>query len=289
VCSFSLPSSVYSTNLPCRHHHHRFLASLAAAGRKLEGVYGVESFAILVFGSNLACGVLTSVFLFMLYVVTRFETFLFTPTYGAAGLVAALAVGLKQAAPRESPFAALGLGGGGHGGGLTCGHLPLLHLVLVGLCWAGGLEAFGRDLPFACVGTYASWWYLRFVHRAEPALSLNLSSSTSSSSSSSLSTGRNDEGTFGDASDEFAFVTLFPPNLRRYLSPLADFCYGVCLLLGYFKGRKRVARAPDADLDPHAAMLASLGAGSGGGGDSANGSAILGPVRIRDPPNSARL
>ena len=44
-------------------------------------------------------------------------------------------------------------------------------------------------------------------------------------------------GSVGDFADDVAFVTLFPPALRPYLSPFADFCSGVCVLLGFHKHR----------------------------------------------------
>lgn len=158
------------------------------AGRRAEGALGVESFSIYVAGVNLACGVATSSALFSLYVLTRFEHYLFEPVYGFGGVAASLAVALKLVAPREPFHPALP--------SLQCQHLPTLMCLLVLIGSALGVEACSADLPFVLFGTYFGWVYLRFVHHGP-------------------------SGTVGDVSDEFALVTLFPPGLRRCSSALS--------------------------------------------------------------------
>ena len=49
------------------------LFCVGTAGRQIESILGIESFAIFLNVVNLACGVVTSVALFSLYVITRFE------------------------------------------------------------------------------------------------------------------------------------------------------------------------------------------------------------------------
>jgi len=138
---------------------------------------------------------------------------------------------------------------GGLGFGVKCHHTPLL-LCLCSLLMASlGVDSLSKDAPFVLIGTYVSsvplslslpllpslagtfgacgrggdgmcvcvcdrplaaigplilsnccsfwrplirWWHLRFVQR-------------------------NTDGSFGDSSDDFAFVTLFPPGLRRWV------------------------------------------------------------------------
>jgi hypothetical protein len=194
------------------------------AGRQVEASLGVESMAIFVNAINLACGVLTSTALFSLYVLFRFEVYLYMSSYGFGGIAAALAVALKLLRPVDSPLAAVPA--------LQHQHLPMLFCLCSLISWSLGVASMSKDMPFVLVGTFCSWWYLRFVQRHP------------------------DTGLTGDTSDEFAFVTLFPPGMRRYLAPLADFAYGVCLLLGYFKDRKRAPpKISSNDSDPHAAML----------------------------------
>lgn len=207
---------------------------LLYAGRKVEGAIGVESMAIFLNVINLACGMLTSTALFSFYVLLRFEVFLFMATFGFGGMAAALAVALKLLRPKEPPIPSVPA--------IQHQHLPLLLCLFSLISWALGVTAASQDMPFVVTGTFCSWWYLRFVQRHP------------------------ETGQTGDVSDEFAFVTLFPPGLRRYLAPLADFSYGVCVLLGYFKERKRMMLLPSAisknntlgeahSGDPHSAML----------------------------------
>jgi hypothetical protein len=68
------------------------------------------------------------------------------------------------------------------------------------------------DLPMVCTGFCYSWWYLRFVRR-------------------------NQDGTVGDYNDEFSFVSMFPSPLKRFISPMSNFVFAVCKLLGFFKDR----------------------------------------------------
>lgn len=187
---------------------------LLSAGRLLEEAMGLEGFALFVVIVNGINGLVTSMGLFSLYVITRLEQVLFMDTYGFGGLVAALAVGLKQHMPEEAPIPTVP--------SLRCKHLPLLLGVLSVAMWTVGVSSWSKDAPFVVTGIYASWWYLRFVHR-------------------------NPDGSHGDVSEDFAFVTLFPPPMRRYLSPVAEFTYGVGLLLGYFKGRRPPTPAAPAD------------------------------------------
>ena len=49
---------------------------VATAGCKVEAMLGIESYAIFVNVVNFACGVVTSIGLFSLYVLTRFEIYL---------------------------------------------------------------------------------------------------------------------------------------------------------------------------------------------------------------------
>ena len=60
----------------------------------------MENFAIFVNVVNLTCGILTSIGLFSLYVITRFEIYLTIPTYGFGGVLGALRRGERA---RERP------------------------------------------------------------------------------------------------------------------------------------------------------------------------------------------
>jgi hypothetical protein len=64
-------------------------------------------------------------------------------------------------------------------------HLPFLWLSVVAVGRVVGLQAFTRDFPFVFWAFVISWAYLRF-HQPNP------------------------DGSLGDISEDFAFVTLFP-------------------------------------------------------------------------------
>lgn len=47
------------------------------------------------------------------------------------------------------------------------------------------------------------------------------------------------DGSIGDGGvDDFRFITLFPRAVQPYLAPVANFCYGFCLLCGLCKDRE---------------------------------------------------
>lgn len=63
------------------------------------------------------------------------------------------------------------------------------------LLWLIGLKVFAVDLPFSIIAMLFSWSYLRFYFRYDEKFS-----------SDGTSLGR----TYGDNSEEFAFVGMFP-------------------------------------------------------------------------------
>ncbi|KUF64341.1 Transmembrane protein [Phytophthora nicotianae] len=71
--------------------------------------------------------------------------------------------------------------------------------------------------PFSVLGGYFGWYYLRFLNK-------------------------NRDQTVGDVSDEFALVVLLPDFCIPLVSPLANFCFSVVKLCGFFK--KRAAQKP---------------------------------------------
>jgi hypothetical protein len=118
----------------------------------------------------------------------------------------------------------------------------------------------------------------RYVHQPLCCLICNLRAA--SGSSANLFTFHS-LGTVGDVTDDFAFVTLFPPAMRGYISPLADFCYGVTVLLGFHKDRRPSVPSSEALND----------LGSTGLSDSVH--AALGlpgsPLKAVDPVTERRL
>jgi membrane associated rhomboid family serine protease len=131
------------------------LALAVVVGHQVEATMGMENFAIFVNVVNLACGILTSIGLFSLYVITRFEIYLTIPTYGFGGVLGALFVALKRYTPRASPVAAVP--------SLKCHQLPMLLFSLSLAAWTLNISSFSHDFPFVICGIYVGWWYQRFV------------------------------------------------------------------------------------------------------------------------------
>jgi membrane associated rhomboid family serine protease len=221
------------------------LCGIARFGPTVETSLTSVWFGAYLFIVCLASGVITSVAVFTLYVITRYEYLLSIEVHGAWGLVSALAVGAAQALPAESLIPVPGALG------FKVRHLPMTLVLLSGLLYSAGLRSLTRDFPFVCVSTYCGWVYLRFFH-------------CYSGSSAA-----------GDVRKEFQFIMFCPPFTRRILKPFADFCYGVALLLGLFSGRSAV----------EAAYAQSAGAGGEAGssqtGAFADGSSSR--VELRDP------
>ena len=144
-----LTSSFHETSLP-----RAALAGLccaAAAALRLERRFGPWFlFAFYVAFVALACGVATSVLLFACYVVTREEEYLFTETYGAGGLVAALAVAAKR----------------WHGGARLHNALPEALTCVTFVALRGGGSALGVRAPGFARGSSPHYCRRRRTRRA---------------------------------------------------------------------------------------------------------------------------
>ncbi|KAF1786267.1 hypothetical protein GQ600_19074 [Phytophthora cactorum] len=114
--------------------------------------------------------------------------------------------------------------------------------------------------PFSVLGGYFGWYYLRFLNK-------------------------NRDQTVGDVSDEFALVVLLPDFCTPLVGPLANFCFSVVKLCGFYKSaqhrslkcsRSSRARAMKA-LDEKLAKLAHAR-------DDTGASSLL-SVEVRDDEN----
>ena len=203
-------------------------AAIVWAGREVEPRFGPwYYFAGYVFLCALACGVITSVGLFVAYVLTREDELLFRVTHGTAGLIGALAVALKRFVPEQPIHGALPA--------ITGELLPMGVIALAGALWALGALGLARaptDALYAPIGVYVGWFYLRYVHPAA-------------------------DGSAGDVSEGFAFETLFPRPARRFVAGCGNFCYGVAVLCGYHQ--HRAASGPPGSLSSAASGLSAVG------------------------------
>jgi len=179
------------------------ISGLLYFGSRTEGKLGLLGFAQYVAVVMLASGIVASTVAFLSYVVS-FDEQLFTPIYGPGGLLAGLTVAFAHQSPNSSPFEAFPA--------VTSQAFPLA----LGTVWTGiGIiySPFNRDVIFLWSGAYFGWAYLRFVCH-------------------------HDDGSIGNTTPEFEIVNFFPKMTRKYIKPFCNFCYGVMLLLGFFKNRK---------------------------------------------------
>jgi hypothetical protein len=174
---------------------------VATAGCKVEAMLGIESYAIFVNVVNFACGVVTSIGLFSLYVLTRFEIYLTVPTYGESKQNVPHPIHPLRGSPHTHrankvshlnecvrtniPPPTFPLGFGGVVAALAvalkrytprdspipivpslkCHQLPMLLFCLSLAAWTLGIPSFSHDFPFVGCGAYVGWWYLRFVQQ----------------------------------------------------------------------------------------------------------------------------
>ncbi len=190
----------------------------------------------------------TSVWIFLGFVVTRWEALFFSPTYGYGPVLMAYLVLLAQKMPTENVLpTSLG---GGSGRALRVQHLPFAWL-----CVSATLRLFmppiadGRglamDFPLVACSFVLSWAYLRFF-------------------------AHNQDGSVGDASEEFQFVGLFPRVLQPSLGPFFNFWYGVSVLCGMCKERE-LALASSLIAEEETLMLREGGGVFGNSSSSGGG------------------
>ena len=226
------------------------VGALVGAGRQLRdgrALFAEEQwwgYALYLLAASAAGGVGTSITKFSIYVLVRDDTLLFSNTHGAAGLLAALAVALKRIDPAWRPAPELLPS-------LTADGLPGIAVALPAVCALLPLPAplapLGDDALFGLFGALAAWFYLRFVHPSPP------------------------DGGPGERGEHFSFAYLFPPPARPFVTPLANFVYGVSLLAGLFRERHA------ADVAAAAAATSALGGAEAISGTAAAVAALLPP------------
>jgi len=133
----------------------------------------------------------TSMWIFLGYVITRWENLFFSPTYGYGPVLMAYLVLLAQKLPSEAVLSSLPSFCGGTNRTLRVQHLPFAWLclsaalrLLLSTQTASG-RGIAMDLPLVACSFVLSWAYLRFF-------------------------AHNRDGTVGDTSDDFQLVNLLP-------------------------------------------------------------------------------
>ncbi|CAI5725272.1 unnamed protein product [Hyaloperonospora brassicae] len=180
--------------------------------KRVEPDLGALNLVRLLLFANTAASLVLFVNLFVLYVVSRNPIYLDTTFSGFTGGLTALLVAFMKPTPlATAPFFP----------GVPLRFYPLIACVVFSLCTLAGMTftaipAVSSILvsagPFSVLGGYFGWFYLRFLNK-------------------------NRDRTVGDVSNEFALVILLPDFCMPLASPLANFCFSVVKLCGFFKTR----------------------------------------------------
>ncbi|ETI50980.1 hypothetical protein, variant 1 [Phytophthora nicotianae CJ01A1] len=185
--------------------------------KRVEPDLGALNLVRLLLFANTAAAVVMFVNLFILYIIFRNPIYLEASFSGFTGGIAALLVAYMK----PTPFATAPLFPG-----VPLRFYPLVACIVFCFCTMAGMAftavpAVSLMLvsagPFSVLGGYFGWYYLRFLNK-------------------------NRDQTVGDVSDEFALVVLLPDFCIPLVSPLANFCFSVVKLCGFFK--KRAAQKP---------------------------------------------
>ncbi|KAK1936622.1 Rhomboid-like protein 19 [Phytophthora citrophthora] len=185
--------------------------------KRVEPELGALNLVRLLLFANTAAAVVLFVNLFVFYIIFRNPVYLELSFSGFTGGITALLVAYMKPTPfatapmfpgaplRYYPLVASSIFCFCTMIGMAFSASPALNLMLVS---AG---------PFSVLGGYFGWYYLRFLNK-------------------------NRDQTIGDVSDEFALVVLLPDFCTPLVGPLANFCFSVVKLCGFFK--KRATQKP---------------------------------------------
>lgn len=155
----------------------------------LSGILGnpnVEQFGIYFCFSILASSIGVSMICFFRFVTLGIEGPLVIPLYGFSGVLISLAMFARQLLKSQLIFSKLP--------NFTYHHVPVVIVMSLLMLRVVGMKSCTEDFLFSCVSLLFSWSYLRFYYKF------------------------NDIDGFGDSSEEFTFVGMFPEVILRLFS-----------------------------------------------------------------------
>ncbi|KAF1329914.1 hypothetical protein FI667_g5678, partial [Globisporangium splendens] len=179
--------------------------------KRVEPDLGALNLARLLAFANTAASFVLFIELFSLYIIFREPFYLNASMSGFTGGITALLVAFMK----PSPYATAPILPG-----LKLRFYPLVatlvfsvvSLLSLGIENPSVRAALLGAGPYSFLGGYFGWYHLRFLNK-------------------------NLDQTRGDVSDEFALVTLLPDFFSPVVGPVANFCFNVVKLCGYFKDR----------------------------------------------------
>ena len=187
-------------------------------GRLLEPIWGTAEFVRFVAVAQVAVGVSAFATMYLLYVCTRSQFFLFAEFGGFHGVLVALTVALRQQLPEERVPLPPPLGGALR---LRNKHLPGAYLVAAGV-WSAANGAKHHHIGlwlFAAYGGFAGWCYLRYFQRVQRRKEGSVGGSEDDR-----------EVAYGDDREEFEFAAQFPdacaPAVHFVTDPIHALIFG---------------------------------------------------------------
>ena len=148
-------------------------------------IVSYEQFALYIIFSLLASSFCVSAISFISFFSSKLEETLIQPTYGFSGIYITLLTYLRQQYRNESIHYTFPL--------LTYQNLPIFYILIQLIFLIIGIHILSYDIYFSLFNLIFSWIYLRFFYKYKDDLS------------------------FGDISDEFAFVSMFPEVNERVI------------------------------------------------------------------------
>jgi hypothetical protein len=224
-------------------------------GQRVERVWGAKEYIRFVCLVNTGVGCATFCSMFLLYVATADQYYLFTTFGGFQGVTAGLLVAYRQVAPEEAVASHLHAGLGGPLTGLRAKHLLHAYVALCGaLAALSGAEHHHVGLfLFVLYGAHVSWLYLRFFQPV-------------ASAAGATGVGTASAGMAGDPRPEFSFAALWPTPLQPCIENVCSApCFALCCMTRGSGG------APAMMLGPGASSSGSGVYRGGSGGDGVNG------------------
>lgn len=172
----------------------------------------IEQFFLYFTFSLLACTIGTSVYCFVSFFSTGQEAVLITPIYGFGGILMAVLMFARHQyrdlpVHEATPF-------------ITYHNLPVLIVAVQMVLKLVRLDFLAMDLHFSFIALFFSWSYLRFYYKLQ-------------------------EGEpWGDRSEEFSFVNMFPERLHIVVIPFTTAFYNMIALMGLFPPLEPMERRP---------------------------------------------
>jgi len=168
-----------------------------------------EQYGLYCLFSILACTIATSVYCFVGFYILAKEEILITPIYGFNGVLISVLMYARKLYRDQSVHYSVPA--------ITYNNLPLLLIAFQAITaytpevqYIREVRVFSYDIIFSLISLFFSWSYLRFYFKYSDSIE------------------------YGDKSDEFAFVMMFPERLHIVFIPLTTAFYNVIALLGIY-------------------------------------------------------